>query len=288
MKPKEDSPQSVLKPCPFCGLHVELVSVKTYPNGERSPSYIKCKRCNYHIAGYEDKDVISQWNTRSAIRKEFCPNCEAETPCTHEAELYVCDICGEDFAKYIVSRNCNVSDVSITQDVTTPEPPEGACGMSEISEKAIKKDVPFITYIIHDKNMKNGRTVTVYKPTQEYYILFELIKFRRLPSTFPDIGITVISEGLEPSPSDVSVTEDVLTDIKTPRSIENNNPDYYKHDVGKWIPIASGRLPEKFQECIVLAKNKRVHNWIHDDALLPLFAQFTHWMPLPEPPEVTE
>ena len=119
MKPKEDSPQSVLKPCPFCGLHVELVSAKTYPNGERSPSYIKCKRCNYHIAGYEDKDVISQWNTRSAIRKEFCPNCEAETPCTHEAELFVCDICGEDFAKYIVSRNCNVSDVSMTRDVST-------------------------------------------------------------------------------------------------------------------------------------------------------------------------
>jgi len=126
MKPKEDSPQSVLKPCPFCGLHVELVSAKTYPNGERSPSYIKCKRCNYHIAGYEDKDVISQWNTRSAIRKEFCPNCEAETPCTHEAELFVCDICGEDFAKYIVSRNCTLPDVSMTQDVTTPEPPEDA------------------------------------------------------------------------------------------------------------------------------------------------------------------
>ena len=194
MKPKEDSPQSVLKPCPFCGLHVELVSAKTYPNGERSPSYIKCKRCNYHIAGYEDKDVISQWNTRSAIRKEFCPNCEAETPCTHEAELFVCDICGEDFAKYIVSRNCNVSDVSTTQDV--------------------------------------------------------------------------------------------LTSIKTSNSIENNNPDYYKDDVGKWIPIASGRLPEKFQECIVLDKNNRVHNWIHDDVLLPIFAQYTHWMPLPEPPEV--
>ncbi len=112
-------------------------------------------------------------NANTEIRKEFCPNCEAETPCTHEAELVVCDICGEDFAKYIVSR-----------------------------------------------------------------------------------------------------------------SIENNNPDYYKDDVGKWIPIASGRLPEKFQECIVLDKNKRVHNWIHYDALLPLFAQFTHWMPLPEPPEV--
>jgi hypothetical protein len=65
-------------------------------------------------------------NANTEIRKEFCPNCEAETPCTHEAELYVCDICGEDFAKYIVSRNCNVSDVSTTQDVTTPEPPEDA------------------------------------------------------------------------------------------------------------------------------------------------------------------
>ncbi|HPS41351.1 MAG TPA: hypothetical protein PK040_02020, partial [Anaerolineaceae bacterium] len=58
-------------------------------------------------------------NANTEIRKEFCPNCEAETPCTHEAELYVCDICGEDFAKYIVSRNCNVSDVSMTQDVLT-------------------------------------------------------------------------------------------------------------------------------------------------------------------------
>jgi hypothetical protein len=69
----------------------------------------------------------------------------------------------------------------------------------EERKRLFNKDVPFITYIIHDKNMKNGRTVTVYKPTQEYYILFELIKFRRLPATFPDIGITVISEGLEPS-----------------------------------------------------------------------------------------
>ena len=72
------------------------------------------------------------------------------------------------------------------------------------------------------------------------------------------------------------------------KSIENNNPDYYKDDVGKWIPIASGRLPEKFQECIVLDKNNRVHNWIHDDVLLPIFAQYTHWMPLPKPPEVKE
>ena len=56
-------------------------------------------------------------NANTEICKEFCPNCEVDTPCTHEAELYVCEICGEDFAKYIVSRNANVSDVSVTQDV---------------------------------------------------------------------------------------------------------------------------------------------------------------------------
>lgn len=62
---------------------------------------------------------IEELGARAAESKQFCPNCEAETPCTHEAELYVCDICGEDFAKYIVSRNCNVSDVSVTQNVLT-------------------------------------------------------------------------------------------------------------------------------------------------------------------------
>jgi len=61
---------------------------------------------------------IEELGAQEAERKEFCPNCEAETPCTHEAELFVCDICGEDFAKYIVSRNCNVSDVSMTRDVS--------------------------------------------------------------------------------------------------------------------------------------------------------------------------
>ena len=128
--------------------------------------------------------------------KTLCPNCEKETECEFTAELYECKECGEDFAKYIVSRKASVPDVSTTQDV--------------------------------------------------------------------------------------------LIDIKTRQSVENTNPDYYKDDVGKWIPIASGRLPEKFQECIVLDKNNRVHNWIHDDVLLPIFAQYTHWMPLPESPNDTQ
>lgn len=62
---------------------------------------------------------IEELGAQEAERKEFCPNCEAVVPCTHEAELFVCDICGEDFAKYIVSRNCTLPDVSTTQDVLT-------------------------------------------------------------------------------------------------------------------------------------------------------------------------
>ena len=34
--------------------------------------------------------------------------------------------------------------------------------------------------------------------------------------------------GIKPSNSDVSMTQDVLTDVKTGQSIENTNPDYYK------------------------------------------------------------
>jgi predicted RNA-binding Zn-ribbon protein involved in translation (DUF1610 family) len=60
---------------------------------------------------------IEELGAQEAERKEFCPNCEAVVPCTHEAELFVCDICGEDFAKYIVSRKASVPDVSTTQDV---------------------------------------------------------------------------------------------------------------------------------------------------------------------------
>ena len=51
--------------------------------------------------------------------KTLCPNCEKETECEFTAELYECKECGEDFAKYIVSRKASVPDVSTTQDVLT-------------------------------------------------------------------------------------------------------------------------------------------------------------------------
>ena len=155
-----------------------------------------------HIAALEEAAEIEELGAQEAERKEFCPNCEAETPCTHEAELFVCDICGEDFAKYIVSRNFNVSDVSTTQDV--------------------------------------------------------------------------------------------LTSIKTSNSIENNNPDYYKDDVGKWIPV-SERLPEG--DAVLVYRERGKSNIDIDWTFIEGGREYwynsgldnvTHWMPLPKPPEVKE
>ena len=83
-------------------------------------------------------------NANTKICKEFCPNCEAETPCTHEAELYVCEICGEDFAQYIVSRNANVSDVSMTEDVLTDiKTPQS---IEKVECSWIQEDDPEICY----------------------------------------------------------------------------------------------------------------------------------------------
>lgn len=51
---------------------------------------------------------------------------------------------------------------------------------------------PSITYEIHSKDGKDSRIVTVEKPSMQYFLVFELIKFRRIPAKFEDLGITVL------------------------------------------------------------------------------------------------
>ncbi len=81
---------------------------------------------------------------------------------------------------------------------------------------ALNTKTPCFTYIIHGANGNPDRTVTAYKPTMAYYLVYELMKFRRFPSVFPDVGITVLSEN-QPSNSDSSVTQN------------NTNPDFNNH-----------------------------------------------------------
>ena len=108
---------------------------------------------------------MTEKNANTEIHKEYCPNCEAETPCTHEAELFVCDICGEDFAKYIVLRNCNLPDVSVTQDVTTPELPEDAL-QARIAE--LEQAVGLITTLKPTMVMDAEHPLEMAKEVAEY------------------------------------------------------------------------------------------------------------------------
>jgi len=81
---------------------------------------------------------------------------------------------------------------------------------------ALNTKSPCFTYIIHGVNGNPDRTVTVYKPTGVYYLVYELMKFRRFPASFPDVGITVLSEN-QPSNSDGSETQN------------NTSPDFNNH-----------------------------------------------------------
>jgi DNA-directed RNA polymerase subunit RPC12/RpoP len=53
-----------IKLCPFCGSKVEMKNAVIYPNMERSPASIRCKKCNFFIADYGDDDLIQRWNNR--------------------------------------------------------------------------------------------------------------------------------------------------------------------------------------------------------------------------------
>jgi Lar family restriction alleviation protein len=55
-----------LKPCPFCGGLPSYQKTAFY-GSEQSPSYVKCRRCNFYIAKTgttSDEDVLMAWNTR--------------------------------------------------------------------------------------------------------------------------------------------------------------------------------------------------------------------------------
>ena len=56
----------------------------------------------------------------------------------------------------------------------------------------------------------------------------------------------------------------------------------------RWIPV-SERLPEEKQSVLALDRTGTAYHWEYSRSLSNIFVgYYTHWMPLPEPPEVKE
>lgn len=54
----------------------------------------------------------------------------------------------------------------------------------------------------------------------------------------------------------------------------------------RWIPV-SERLPEEKQTVLALDKTGTAYHWEYSRSLSNIFvSDYTHWMPMPEPPEV--
>lgn len=54
----------------------------------------------------------------------------------------------------------------------------------------------------------------------------------------------------------------------------------------RWIPV-SERLPEERQNVLALDKTGTAYHWEYSRSLSNIFvSDYTHWMPLPEPPIV--
>ena len=54
----------------------------------------------------------------------------------------------------------------------------------------------------------------------------------------------------------------------------------------RWIPVGE-RLPEEKQSVLALDRTGTAYHWEYSKCLSNIFVgNYTHWMPLPEPPEV--
>jgi len=55
----------------------------------------------------------------------------------------------------------------------------------------------------------------------------------------------------------------------------------------RWIPV-SERLPKEKQSVLALDRTGTAYHWEYSKCLSNIFVgYYTHWMPLPEPPEVS-
>ena len=202
----------------------------------------------------------------------FCPNCEKYVECIHTAELYECKECGEDFARYIVSRKPANSDVSMTQDVLT--------------------------------DIKTPRSIENTNPDYYKDELYLDEDFRMLAKTYPAdvsaIGVTTLIDYVEAVEAENARLTASLHYANTVCMEQKHVID--RLNAGRrWIPV-SEKLPEMYHPVLTMAKKAKYPRVLSrekgaDDIWVWALRQLggyvayigekniTHWMPLPEPPE---
>ena len=88
----------------------------------------------------------------------------------------------------------------------------------------------------------------------------------------------------EPSPSDVSMTQDVTTPEPPEDALHARIAELEAER--RWIPV-SERLPKEKQSVLALDRTGTAYHWEYSKCLSNIFVgYYTHWMPMPEPPEV--
>ena len=92
---KDDMPENILLPCPFCGGKAfgrrRTVSTGQYFYGGeivRSGGFeCGCKACDFVLVGHEEKKtVVTNWNTRLPSASSECPICGKDTPHKHKTQ----------------------------------------------------------------------------------------------------------------------------------------------------------------------------------------------------------
>lgn len=93
-------------------------------------------------------------------------------------------------------------------------------------------------------------------------------------------------DALEKDYADVCQKRLEAADVFSRQIIELEAENAELEAAQRWIPV-SERLPEERQNVLALDRTGTAYHWEYSRSLSNIFvSDYTHWMPLPEPPEV--
>lgn len=229
--------------------------------------------------------------------KTLCPNCEKETECEFTAELYECKECGEDFAKYIVSRKPANSDVSVTQDVLTDiKTPRSIENTNPDYYKAAEKTALVRLCGVLGVLTENNDLATA--------ALLAATRIESLEKKIPALNVDLAEASMHAYNGEVARMKLEAENAELKADLKNKNTRIAEleaeidqltaHDAAerqddKWIPISEN--PTKSDWYLIMYQGYRVPDADYYDVEAGWLSDIPipdYWMPLPEPPEVTE